>query len=1186
VAVVGEAKVIIRAVTDRLKPEIMDAFNSVSRDAEAAGRRAGEKYSEGVQRGVSRGIGGGARDTILNQFFSREYLARAEQARQQLRTFNLATILVTTSLIGLIGAIGSLIGPLTAAAAALSQASRTLIVLPAIIGTVVQAAIVLATAFRGVGQAISAGLQAQRASGRSLAAEEQALRRLRDARLALKRLIEEEKPEALAEARQRAADAADNAAEALRGAERAERNYFEAQEEVLDATNALNDAREEAKERLQQLRFETEGAAISEKRARIEFEKARESLQRVQDLPPNSRARQEAELAFASADLNLRRAIDRNSDLKKEENKATLAGVEGSDQVLDAKERLADAYQNEQDAAFEAAKAFRDAARAQEEAARAAADAAAGGRVERDLDERIARAREAVRDAEQALKEGAGGVDAYREALAKLSPEARKFVEYFVDEFIPAVRVLSAAAGRRFFEPLTEGFQLLQSRVGELEPLFENTGGILGRLSKGFFELFFSAENFGRTQEIWRINDTLLGRLGDTVLNLVDGLLDLLVAAEPVIDAFGRWALSTSTGWLKGLRDDTRDVTGEFEEALKTASRIFGVFGTLGEGLGYVFNAAEGEGNAIDIFLTNLESKVTSFRDSAKAANDDGSLSTYLNNATANGILLLDTIGEILGAFGDIADDEGTGQFLQSLKDTATTFREALPEFTKKDGALAGLGKLIENLGDIFLNLNESGAFETFFDTLNSILEKVNEFLEDPNNKKIINFLATIAAFGLAIGVVYRPIKFIGEAIVGLGNMLLGNVFVQGLMGKGKLGVLGRVLFGAGVAAGAGGVAGGGLAAGGGILGKTIDGIKDTFKPNSPGAQGRSLAKAGTAFAGKAALRTGITAASGPAAPIVGAILAVWTLIDVISLVVEYWDEITAAGDKWWSDTKTWWTETVVPWLGEVGAAIAAPFVDAWEAASIAVKDWWQGIEDWWNNTALPFLQGLPGTAVDAFWDWLSTTKVGESWAALEAWWNTTALPFLEGLPGTAVDAFWDWLSETEIGQAWSAVEDWWETVAEPWLDNLPDRVRELTEDLWDGIGNNFPGLQRILVTSFNGIASLVNPAIRAINNWRAQQGIAALTTLPILQLTQLAKGGVVMPTAGGTLAVIGEAGQSERVEPLDANGLSKRDKALISFMGGTGTTINVYPSEGMNEQELAKKVSRELAYQLRRGAV
>jgi hypothetical protein len=76
------------------------------------------------------------------------------------------------------------------------------------------------------------------------------------------------------------------------------------------------------------------------------------------------------------------------------------------------------------------------------------------------------------------------------------------------------------------------------------------------------------------------------------------------------------------------------------------------------------------------------------------------------------------------------------------------------------------------------------------------------------------------------------------------------------------------------------------------------------------------------------------------------------------------------------------------------------------------------------------------------------------------------------------------------------------------------------------------------------------------------------------------------MPTAGGTLAVIGEAGQSERVEPLDANGLSKRDKALISFMGGTGTTINVYPSEGMNEQELAKKVSRELAYQLRRGAV
>jgi hypothetical protein len=71
-------------------------------------------------------------------------------------------------------------------------------------------------------------------------------------------------------------------------------------------------------------------------------------------------------------------------------------------------------------------------------------------------------------------------------------------------------------------------------------------------------------------------------------------------------------------------------------------------------------------------------------------------------------------------------------------------------------------------------------------------------------------------------------------------------------------------------------------------------------------------------------------------------------------------------------------------------------------------------------------------------------------------------------------------------------------------------------------------------------------------------------------------------------MAVIGEAGRPERVEPLDADGLSKRDKAMIDYMsGGTGRgiTLNVYPSAGMDERELANLVSRQLAYQMRKGA-
>jgi hypothetical protein len=95
--------------------------------------------------------------------------------------------------------------------------------------------------------------------------------------------------------------------------------------------------------------------------------------------------------------------------------------------------------------------------------------------------------------------------------------------------------------------------------------------------------------------------------------------------------------------------------------------------------------------------------------------------------------------------------------------------------------------------------------------------------------------------------------------------------------------------------------------------------------------------------------------------------------------------------------------------------------------------------------------------------------------------------------------------------------------------------------------------------------------------------------TLPSFELgfPPLAKGGIVMPSPGGTIARIGEAGRPERVEPLDPDGLSRRDKAMIKLLAGgqgAGMTVNVYPSPGMDETELASLVSRQIAFSLRRG--
>ena len=85
----------------------------------------------------------------------------------------------------------------------------------------------------------------------------------------------------------------------------------------------------------------------------------------------------------------------------------------------------------------------------------------------------------------------------------------------------------------------------------------------------------------------------------------------------------------------------------------------------------------------------------------------------------------------------------------------------------------------------------------------------------------------------------------------------------------------------------------------------------------------------------------------------------------------------------------------------------------------------------------------------------------------------------------------------------------------------------------------------------------------------------------PIYPHRFLAKGGVARATAGGILATIAEAGRDERVEPLDRDGLSVRDKALIKSMaeaygangGGGPTVVRVY----IGDRELTDIVKYEV---------
>jgi phage-related protein len=163
------------------------------------------------------------------------------------------------------------------------------------------------------------------------------------------------------------------------------------------------------------------------------------------------------------------------------------------------------------------------------------------------------------------------------------------------------------------------------------------------------------------------------------------------------------------------------------------------------------------------------------------------------------------------------------------------------------------------------------------------------------------------------------------------------------------------------------------------------------------------------------------------------------------------------------------------------------------------------------------------------------------------------------------------------------------------------DWVVGVFKTAWDGVTSFFKGLINGLIGMFEGF---INFAIDGVNNI-----IGALSTLkidipdwvpvfggqtwginipkiPKFKLPRLADGGVVSPSQGGSLVNVAEAGKPERIEPLDENGMSKRDKAIMDMLGNaSGMNITVNPSAGMDETALAALVSRRIAFELRKGA-
>jgi len=386
-------------------------------------------------------------------------------------------------------------------------------------------------------------------------------------------------------------------ASAQRGVVSAERSLADAQRASRRAQEDLTRAREEARDRLEDLNLQLRASALDEEAAVLAVERARERLAETTKEGSEATAleRREADLGYRQAQQSLEELRLRNSRLKEETEAANRAGVEGSEQMVAARERVADAARGE----IQAQEGLQ---LAQQQLAEAVADlgavAAAAGTQTNSL----------------------------ADAMAKLSPVAQGFVTQ-IHALGPAWTALRMDVQDRLLRGLGDSITTLATV--QLPVLREGLGGLAdamnraARESVGVFSTPAAATDFAATLgNIRTAADSAFAGMAP----LSQAFIDFATVGSTFLPAMG----DSLGGLSQRMADWTANAreTGQLQEiiqgALDTLAQFGAVLSNVGDIITTIFSAGSATGGG---FLNTLE-QIT------------GAIADFLNSAAGQELLI------------------------------------------------------------------------------------------------------------------------------------------------------------------------------------------------------------------------------------------------------------------------------------------------------------------------------------------------------------------------------------------------------------------------------------------------------------------------------------------------------------------------------------------------------------------
>lgn len=499
---------------------------------------------------------------------------------------------------------------------------------------------------------------------------------------------------------------------------RAQEDLRRATQDVQFAEDDLDSARKDYIKRLKDLQKAVDRVAMSNARAAANAQLATEDYYNVLADPGSTKGQKmDATVNVDEATANLNDTVAEGIQLQDDLLKMQQDGIENDRQIIMATRAVTDAINRQRDAQI------------------------------------------ALINAQQGSGGGGGGgggaANELQNALDKLSPSARKFVEGILS-MDAAWTVLKRNVQEAFFSKFVDDVERLRSSLPSVESLLTDTAGAVGNVVDRFLKLITSPKWNADLILIGKQNVPILEATGDALIAYLDAFKDLAIIAGPFTEAFSK-DLKTSAENFRALVSNAREtgsLAAYLERVRSTMQQWWRIIKNIG---GTLFNYSAAAGEFGDWLTDGFERVTKGWLDAAKAARAEGSpFQQYLENIKPMLVEVKALFADFFRWFSKTAGDPANiAAFTEIINVIRTELGPALAnvlDILTKSGLGQDIASAIASIFEtiaVFLDKGGAEGLKAFWDVVEKFFKGVSEFVAvtpEPVLKGVAIALASIAA--------------------------------------------------------------------------------------------------------------------------------------------------------------------------------------------------------------------------------------------------------------------------------------------------------------------------------------------------------------------------------------------------------------------------------------------------------